>query len=232
MKNQTFGHKVVSFFLTKIIIGIAAVGGMVALVEWLGRLFLENTPLHNHSINIIISISDAAISLVTYIIFFNAFENRRINELSASSFGKNALLGFTTGFLLQSVSILFIYLAGGYLIISINPISHLIPAFNTAITAGFVSEIVIRGIFFRLIEEKFGTKIALLIITLVFASAHLNVADATILSIFSTAMQAGFLISASYVFTRSLWFVIFFHFAWDFVEPGIFGAINTGNTIA
>jgi len=46
-----------------------------------------------------------------------------------------------------------------------------------------------------------------------------------------TALEAGFLISTVYVFSRSLWLPIFFHFAWDFVEPGIWGAINPGNLI-
>jgi uncharacterized protein len=33
------------------------------------------------------------------------------------------------------------------------------------------------------------------------------------------------------VLTRNLWFPIFLHFAWDFAEPGIFGAINPGNAV-
>ena len=141
------------------------------------------------------------------------------------------MIGFATGLLLQSFFILVIYVAGGYSVISINPFSFLVPAFATAFTAGFVSEILIRGIFFRLIEEKLGTELALLILTLLFGLLHLNVTGATTLSVFTTATQAGLLLSAAYVFTRSLWITIFFHFAWDFAEPGIFGAINPGNTI-
>jgi membrane protease YdiL (CAAX protease family) len=51
------------------------------------------------------------------------------------------------------------------------------------------------------------------------------------LSVISTVVEAGLLLSAGYIFSRSLWLPIFLHFAWDFAEPGVFGAINPGITI-
>jgi hypothetical protein len=44
-------------------------------------------------------------------------------------------------------------------------------------------------------------------------------------------MQAGFMLPAAYVFSRSLWLPIFLHFSWDFAEPGIFGGINPSTSI-
>jgi membrane protease YdiL (CAAX protease family) len=60
---------------------------------------------------------------------------------------------------------------------------------------------------------------------------HSGTKGATFLSVLSTGIQAGFLLSSAYIFSRSLWLPIFLHFAWDFTEPGIYGAINPGNTI-
>jgi hypothetical protein len=231
MSKEITLKKVLEFFLTKIIVGIVIIGGLVAFTEWSGRLLLEKTGISGELVNVLIAISDAAIALFAYILLFRYYENRIINELSFSSFGKNALRGFATGFVLQSLFISVIYLTGNYSITYINPASFLLPPFTTAITAGFVSEILIRGIAFRLIEEKSGTVIAIIIFTLLFAIFHLNVEGATPLSVVSTAIQAGLLLSAAYVFTRSLWFTIFLHFAWDFAEPGIYGAINPGNSI-
>ena len=94
-----------------------------------------------------------------------------------------------------------------------------------------MAEILIRGIFFRLTEEKLGTIVTLIICALIFAIMHLNVKGASILSVSSTAIEAGLLLSAGYIFSRSLWLAIFLHFAWDFAEPGVFGAINPGITI-
>ncbi len=231
MNQQTALPGILSFFLTRIIIGIAVVVGSVAFIEWSGRLLLDKTQLTDNSKNSIIAFADAAIALFSYILLFRSYEKRQISELRASLFGKNAITGFATGLVLQSLFILVIYINGGYSVISSNPVSFLIPAFAAAFTAGFVAELLIRGIFFRLIEEKLGTRISLLILTLLFGLLHINAHGATTLSVFTTAIQAGFLLSVVYVFTRSLWFPIFLHFAWDFAEPGIFGGINPGNRI-
>jgi membrane protease YdiL (CAAX protease family) len=231
MPTQAALRKTLDFFVTKIVTGIAVVGAAVFLTEWIGRSLLDKTAFADNSKNIIIAIADSAMALFGYIVLYRAYEKRQIKELSAGGFAGNALMGFSAGFILQSVFILILYITNDYSIIKINSLSSLTPAFVTAFTAGFVAEILIRGIFFRLLEEKTGTTIALLIITLLFGLMHLNVTGATSLSVFTTAMQAGFLLSAAYVFTRSLWMTIFFHFAWDFAEPGIFGAINPGNKI-
>jgi membrane protease YdiL (CAAX protease family) len=51
------------------------------------------------------------------------------------------------------------------------------------------------------------------------------------MSVGATAMQAGLLIPAAYVFSRNLWLPIFLHLGWDFAEPGIFGGINPSSSL-
>ena len=231
MDNPTTLQKVLSFFLTKIIIGLLVVGGSVVLAESAGRSLLDKTQITGELQNGIIGITDVAIALLSYVLLFRFYEKRQIKELSLATFWKNAFIGFLAGLILQSLVILVIYLAGGYSIIRINPVSFLLPAFIAALTAGFVAEILIRGIIFRLTEEKSGTVIALIISALLFAVLHSVVKGATLLSVLSTTIEAGILLGAVYVFTRSLWLPIFLHFAWDFAEPGIYGGINPGITI-
>jgi len=231
MKSQIALSKFLSFFLTKIIIGVSCIVGVVALVEWAGRPLLDKTRLSDNSKNIIVAVLESGIALLAYIFLFKPYEKRKISELSLSAFWKNVLIGFVAGFILQSLFILVIYLAGDYSISHVNPLSFLLPSFATAFTAGFVAEILILGVIFRLIEEELGTIIALVILTLIFAVMHMNAKGANFLSVSSTAIQSGLLLSAAYVFSRSLWLPIFFHFAWDFAEPGVFGAINPGISI-
>jgi CAAX protease family protein len=229
MANQTILQKVLHFFLTKIIIGIAVIGGSVAVIQWVGSSLLDKTSITDNIKNIIQAISNSAIALIAYIFLYKFYEKRKISELSASAFGKYAIIGFLIGFALQSLFILVIYIADGYSVIKINPLASVLSAFAFALTAGFVAEILIIGVFFRLVEEQLGTVIALFVITVLFGILHVNAPGATLLSIISTAIEAGLLIASVYVYTRSLWMVIFFHFAWDFAEPGIFGGINPGN---
>lgn len=224
-------EKVLTFFLTKIIIGILVIGGSVALVEWAGRLLLEKIQLAEAIKNLIIALAEAGISLYAYIILFSRYEKRPISELSRAGFVKYSATGFATGLVLQSLFILVIYIIGTYTIEKINPVNYLLPSFTTALTAGFVTELIFRGILFRIIEEKFGSVLAMTFMTLLFVVFHLNVEGATPISVLSTAMASGLLLSSVYILTRSLWFPIFLHFGWDFAEPGVFGAINPGNSI-
>lgn len=39
----------------------------------------------------------------------------------------------------------------------------------------------------------------------------------------------GIFLSAAYMYYRSLWFPIAIHFAWNFTQNGVFGAITSGN---
>jgi uncharacterized protein len=231
MNYQAALLKTLHFFLTRMIIGIAVVAGSVALVEITGRYLLDKTQTAGELKNAIVGIADAGVALVSYILLFRFYEKREIKELSWATFWKNALIGFLAGLVLQSLMILVIYLAGGYSILLTNPVSFLLPGFITSLTAGFVAEILIRGIIFRLTEEKFGTIVALIISASLFAVIHSGHKEATLLSVLSTTIQAGILLSAVYVFSRSLWFSIFLHFAWDFAEPGIYGGINPGISI-
>ena len=213
------------------IIGIGVIVSLVAFIEWLRSSILDKTNLSNDVKALIVSIAEAFITTTAYIFLFRAFDKRRIHELSAATFINNAVIGFLTGILLQSLFILIIYLAGTFLVVNVNPISVLISPFAFALTAGFVAEIIMIGIVFRLLEQQTGTLVALLVFITLFAILHINAKGATVISVAATAMQAGFLLPAAYVFSRSLWLPVFLHFGWDFAEPGIFGGINPSSSL-
>lgn len=226
MENRIYNSTVI-----KIITGVFLVGGIVFLVQWISGLFPGKLTGNGEAFNLAIAIIQCTLAVWCYILLYRYFEKRQITELNSASFIRNAMPGFLTGILLQSLIVLILYLAGGYVILRINPASFMVPSFTVALTAGFVAEIIIRGILFRLIESRLGTVITICIMILLFLLLHIGGKGPTMLSALAISMQAGFLLSAVYVMTRNLWFPIFLHFAWDFAEPGIFGAINPGNSI-
>ncbi len=231
MNKINIFNKILFFFITKIVIGIAAIAGAVILIESALRPLLEKIKISDELINGIVGISEALAALLIYIFLFSFYEKRKITELSSSTFGSNANLGFFTGFLLQSSFIFVIFIAGDFTIVQVNPFSNMLPAFIMALTAGFVAEIIIIGIVFRLIEKQFGTAVSITIMIIIFIIAHSGVKDGNLISVLSTSINAGLLLPAAYVFSRSLWLPIFIHFAWDFTEPGIYGAINPSISI-
>ena len=224
-------QKIAHFFLIKMIVGIAVLVGLVALVEWVRSVLPGRTNLPGGTEALIVSVTEAGIATAAYIFLFSVYEKRPIYELSKINLKSYAFTGFLTGIGLQTFFILVIWLTGTFLIVNINPSSTLISSFAFALTAGFVAEIIMIGIVFRLLEEQTGTTIALVIFIIAFAALHVNVKGANVISIGATAMQAGLLLPAAYVYTRSLWFPVFLHFGWDFAEPGIFGGINPSTSL-
>ncbi|HMC85811.1 MAG TPA: CPBP family intramembrane glutamic endopeptidase, partial [Chitinophagaceae bacterium] len=190
------------------------------------------TSLSDSAKDIIVAGIEACIATAGYIFLFRAYDKRRIHELSIAKLGNDAIKGLLTGIILQSLFILIIYLAGTFWVVNVNPVSVLLRPFAFALTAGFVAEIILIGIVFRLLEEQTGTAVALIIFTILFAVLHVNAKGATFVSVGATAMQAGFMLPAAYVFSRSLWLPIFLHLGWDFAEPGIFGAINSSTSVS
>ncbi len=229
--KQGLLQKALHFFLTKMIAGIGVIVSLVACIEWLRSSILDKTNLSNDVKALFVSVAEAFITTTAYILFFKACDKRRIHELSSATFINNAVIGFLTGILLQSLFILIIYLAGTFMVVTANPISLLIGPFAFALTAGFVAEIIMIGIVFRLLEEQTGTIAALLVFIILFALLHINAKGATLISVGATAMQAGLMLPAAYVFGRNLWLPVFLHLGWDFAEPGIFGGINSSSSL-
>ncbi len=219
--------RTILFPLLKIIIGIALIVGSAAIGEWLRSAVFEKYLKKELAAVIVVAIQ-IVLALSSYILFFRYCEKRKISELSAKTFLKNSLIGFLLGLGIQSLTIAVLYVSGGYSIGHINPVSFLVPGFISALTAGFIAELILRGVFFRIVEEKLGSPIAIIVSVLLFVIMHSGAEGASFLSVSSTAIQTGLLYSLTYVYSRSLWLPIFLHFSWDFAEPAIYGGVNPG----
>jgi hypothetical protein len=79
------------------------------------------------------------------------------------------------------------------------------------------------------VEERLGSWIALAVSALIFGLLHAFNPGATAVSTAAIALEAGILLGAAYMYTRSLWFVIGLHFAWNFTEGGIFSTSVSGS---
>lgn len=187
----------------------------------------------NENINNIISIFIVTLLvLYVYFIFFKFLEKRKIEELSKNTINKSLFFGILLGFILQAITIFIIYLVGGFKIISINPFSFLIPSFMMAFKSSIFEEILFRGILFRIVEEKLGSYISLLISAVFFGIVHLANDNSSISSTISVALNGGILLAAAFIYSRNLWFPIAIHFSWNFSLSGIFGANTSGEALS
>lgn len=232
MDKKNIGQKILHFPLTKIIIGLIVCGGVVGVGQALIQKTLDLTSIDKDLKSLIGGIFVAILAIISYTFLFRFYEKRKITEFSKKHIFKNLTIGIILGIILQSLTILVIYLKGGYYVESINPIIYLIPPLTMAFTSAIFEETLFRGIIFRIIEEKLGSYISLIISALIFGALHLLNPNSSLSAAIGLSIQAGLLLAAAYIYSRNLWFPIAIHFAWNFTQSAIFGTIVSGNEIS
>lgn len=232
MDKKSIGQKIIQFPLTKIIIGLIICLIVVNLGQLSVSKLLDLTALNKDIKNLIAGLLVAILAIVSYTSLFKFYEKRGIKEFSKIGLFKHLTIGITLGALLQSLTIFVIYLKSGYTIVSINPILFLVPPLTMAFTSAIFEEILMRGIIFRITEEKLGSYFALLISAIIFGALHLGNPNSSLIAAIGLAIQAGLLLASAYIYSRNLWFPIAIHFAWNFTQSAIFGANVSGNTIS
>ncbi|HTA39543.1 MAG TPA: CPBP family intramembrane glutamic endopeptidase [Candidatus Acidoferrales bacterium] len=141
---------------------------------------------------------------------------------------RDTLLGFVAGAVLFSLVIFELMGAGAYRIETVQWSNAVLYAALWILPSAAVEEVLFRGVLFRLLAEWSGTWIALAISALLFGASHLLNPGATWFAGTAIAIEAGVLLGAAFVATRSLWFPIALHFAWNFFEGPFYGTQLSG----
>jgi len=229
-KQTNLWGRIIYFPLTRIIIGLAACLAAVKIGQTAFDKLLDHISISHECKTLLSVLIVAIIVLSVYINLYRYYEKRKISEFSTGKLVKYLSTGILLGFVLQSLTIVVIYLNKGLLIISVNSMAYLIPSL-TMVTAAIFEEVLFRGIIFRITEEKLGSYIALAISAIIFGAIHLVNPNSTLVSGLAVAIEAGLLLGAAYIYTRNLWFPIAIHFAWNFTQSGIYGASTSGHAI-
>ncbi len=226
--QTTTRQRILNSPFTKIILGLLLCFAAFILAQQLVGKILDVTAIDKDVRNLIKGIIASSFVIATYIYFYKKYEKREIEEFSGKGLYTNTVLGVLIGTTLQGLTILVIYLVGDFRITSVNPFSSIITPFAIAFSVAVFEEILLRGIIFRIVEEKLGSYISLAISAIIFGAAHLLNPDSSVISSVCISI-VGFMFGAAYIYSRSLWLPIAIHFSWNFVQSGIFGAITSGN---
>ena len=151
------------------------------------------------------------------------------DDLRLSDAPKGLGLGLLLGFLIFSLIVGVAAIADVYNIIGSGGTGELLRVLVTiAILPGFMEELLFRGILFRWLEEFAGSWFALAMTSALFGLAHMFNPNATALSSFAIALEAGVLLGGAYMLTRNLWMAIGLHAAWNFTQGWIFDVPVSG----
>lgn len=168
--------------------------------------------------------------LLVYFSFAYFVEQRPVSELALSGMGRELGFGLLLGFGLMTVCVLIAMALGIYRIDGLDSWHNLLPT-GVALSLPFFEEMAYRGVVFRILEEKLGSWVALVLSSLVFGAAHLTNGGENLAGVASIALVYGPLLTAPFMLTRRLWMSIGFHGAWNYTMGKIFAVSVSGVAI-
>ena len=166
---------------------------------------------------------------LAYWLLVRFIEGRRVTELAPRKLLTHSATGWLVGMGIMLIAAAAMALVGAFRIQGVNSDVYLLgPLLVMAILPGITEEIIVRGILFRVVEDGLGTWIALAISAALFGFGHMANPNATLWSSMAIAIEAGLLLGMAYAWTRSLWFCMGLHAAWNFTQGPLLGIPVSG----
>jgi len=167
--------------------------------------------------------------VLAYVLLVRVIEGRRVDELAWPKLLPHSAFGLLAGAGLMGLAAALMAAAGSYRIEGVDASASLwFPLLMVGIVPGITEELIFRGVLFRIVEDALGTWIAIAISGAFFGFVHLGNPNATLWSSAAIALEAGILLGMLYAWTRSLYFVMGLHAAWNFTQGGVLDIAVSG----
>ena len=183
----------------------------------------------NAFLTLLLGTVTAVLAVLVYRWVVRRTEHRPVTELAREGAGAAVARGALLGVLLFGAVILNLALLGDYDVHGLGSVGGAVGLVGFMAAAAVTEELLFRGVLLRIVEKRAGTWIALTLTGVLFGLMHLSNPDATLWGAAAIAIEAGGMLGAAYVATRSLWLPIGLHFGWNFAESGIFSTEVSGN---
>ena len=172
----------------------------------------------------------SALGLLLYAIWWKITENRPAQDLPMQRLLPDTCIGFGIGILFFVLVTGCIALAGCYKVTGMgNDWNALTRALFLFLVVAVGEEVLFRGIVFRMMDQRWGTPVALIVSALIFGFVHITNENATVWSSVAIAVEAGLLLGAAYKWAGNLWVPIGIHWSWNFFQGPVFGFAVSGN---
>jgi membrane protease YdiL (CAAX protease family) len=224
--------------ITRILVAFVVIGGSAAVLQELLRPIRlgRDQPITAASLFLdsVGSFLVAGAVLGTYVLYARLYERRWPTEVGIHGLWRWLMAGFAIGAGLQLSAALLVHLGGWSTVSRVTPSVQwaglIVLAFVGQFAVGCFEEVLLRGDFFGIVEEALGSWLALGLSALLFGLLHLGNENATWIFALGLSIQAGVLLAAAYMASRSLWLAIGIHWAWNAVQAGIIGGTVSGRS--
>jgi membrane protease YdiL (CAAX protease family) len=171
----------------------------------------------------------ALLSFLSYRLFTIRIEKRQPTELAlpgaAREVGAGIGLGAALGLAVAGV----LAVAGEFVITGSSAAwDALLKCLPEQIMVATFEELIFRAVLFRIVDQRWGMRVALAVSFVLFALAHLPNDNISALAVLNTAV-VSLTLCAAYMLTGRVWLPIGIHFGWNFLYDGVFAVPLSGH---
>ncbi|MFE2473786.1 CPBP family intramembrane glutamic endopeptidase [Streptomyces mirabilis] len=173
----------------------------------------------------------AVAAVAVYWVVMRRVAGRSTSEIARQGAGREALRGGAVGLGFVLVSALLITAFGGYSFSWAGNgfFSVVWSAAMVQAGAAVTEELMFRGFALQALEQRWGSRAAIVITGLFFGVAHLGAPGAGVWSALAIALEAGVMLGVAFLWRRNIWFVAGLHFTWNTAEQ-LLGIPVSGHT--
>lgn len=214
-------RRIVDYPLVALVLGVFLYFVVVALSAFVGTQALPLIP--GLTQNMQFDIVCAVLLVLLYKLVIRHLGEERRDDLRLGGALRPLGIGLGAGVAVFSFIVFVAAALGVYHLTGEGDSRDLLPQLiMSAIFPAISEEMLFRGILFRWIEAFGGSWAALLLTSAFFGAAHLANPHASAIAAVGIAFEAGVMLGAAYMLTRSLWLPMGIHAAWNFTQGEIF----------
>ena len=219
------GQRILRFPLTRIVLALIAFMLPFLLIQAISSKMFDDKLFVKLG-----QLTGALTGYFCYAMYVRKIEQRAATELSLRGLTQEFGGGFLLGSLMVCATVGIIALMGGFQITATSSWTVILIPLLMHLTIGLVEEILLRGVFFRIVQQSLGSWLALLASAVVFGTMHLVNDNITVLG-FASITAAGLWLASAFMLTGRLWMCVAMHAAWNFFQDGIFSVAVSGHPV-
>jgi membrane protease YdiL (CAAX protease family) len=199
--------------LLQLCIAAACVVGAIAAYRFLlDPLITSAFSLGEHASSIVRRLNIFLAVVLSYWAFVRYYERRKVEELAPRWLW--IVLGGAAGAASIGVTIIALYATGHYELVAFRGFGRAGGILGPLWIAAVIEEVLFRGILFRIVDERIGTRTALIASALIFSLVHVTNNGVRWITLLTVTL-AGLMWAGVFIVSRNLWVVAAHHCCWN-----------------